>query len=215
MRRWGFLFIFVVFSVFVTQGSGAVTPLNCRFLLDGCEDTTPPPAPPPQQPPQQQPRPPNPAPGRQFNILSGVDLDGDDIKPWMHGLSLDNCQTVCAGTMACQAFTYNVDKAVCILKSGNGYRKSDPNAVSGVLATASSSTARQFKVYNGIDLDGDDIKPWLRDFSFDDCKQACATSGSCQAFTFNVSKSVCILKYGSGVSKSDPNAISGVLSSSR
>jgi hypothetical protein len=195
----GHICLLVLFILGV-RNADAQSPMNCRFLLDGCADETPQPPNPPSIPPS----------GRQFAILSGTDLDGDDIKPWMHGLSLDNCQTVCAGTGSCQAFTFNVEKGVCILKSGNGNRKSDPNAVSGILLGGAHQSVRQYTVYNGIDLDGDDIKPWLRDASLDSCKLACSGTQVCQAFTFNTSKSVCILKYGSGNRKSDPNAISGI-----
>jgi PAN domain-containing protein len=70
-------------------------------------------------------------------------------------------------------------------------------------------SSRNFTLYHGVDFDGYDIKPWLKPYDLDRCRGACSTNSSCQAFTFNVQYSTCILKSGHGPRKADPTAISG------
>jgi hypothetical protein len=67
---------------------------------------------------------------------------------------------------------------------------------------------REFHVYDGTDFEGDDIKPWLMNFTLDGCRSACIGYAGCRAFTFNKPRSVCILKTGSGRPRPNPNAIS-------
>jgi predicted aspartyl protease len=74
---------------------------------------------------------------------------------------------------------------------------------------ACSQSLREFSLYQNLDLVGDDIQPWLRNYTLEGCKRACASNSQCQAFTFNVKQSVCIQKYGYGGPNVNADAISG------
>lgn len=74
-----------------------------------------------------------------------------------------------------------------------------------------TSVAREFQSYDNVDFDGDDIKPWLMNSSFEECRTACKGVGGCQAFTFNKRRNVCILKTGTGRLKPSIEAISASL----
>jgi hypothetical protein len=71
-----------------------------------------------------------------------------------------------------------------------------------------SPAAREFYSYDNTDFDGDDIKPWLFNASFSDCRTACRDNSSCRAFTFNKRRNVCILKSGTGQPKPSIEAVS-------
>jgi S1-C subfamily serine protease len=72
-----------------------------------------------------------------------------------------------------------------------------------------AQSSREFSLYQNLDLVGDDIQPWLRNYTLEGCKRACASNSQCQAFTFNVKQSVCIQKHGYGQPNVNADAISG------
>lgn len=74
-----------------------------------------------------------------------------------------------------------------------------------------TTVTREFQSYDNIDFDGDDIKPWLMNSSFGECRTACMGIAGCQAFTFNKRRNVCILKTGTGRLKPSIEAISASL----
>jgi hypothetical protein len=68
--------------------------------------------------------------------------------------------------------------------------------------------APDFHWYENTDFDGDDIKPWLMDYSLDDCRRACSVTAACRAFTYNKRRNVCILKTGTGTVRASVEAVS-------
>ena len=80
-----------------------------------------------------------------FTLLNGFDLPNGDYRsgmndPSLRGISMGACQQQCAVEARCQAFTYNANVSVCILK--NAVRQSAPfaGAISGIKVRAPAST---------------------------------------------------------------------------
>jgi hypothetical protein len=65
-------------------------------------------------------------------------------------------------------------------------------------------------IRNNRDLDGVDIKPYIRGVDQNACAQACADNNVCQAFSFDEWNHFCILKTDVSSSRLEPREISGV-----
>jgi PAN domain-containing protein len=165
----------VVLICAVLSNPGGASSESCRFLLDGCDD----------------PQPPSP---RKFTLHHGIDFDGDDIKPWLRGYNLDGCRNTCASDARCQAFTFNRQHNVCILKSGNGMRKAHPDAISGSTTPVSMPT-RRLTLVTGVDYPGGDLdQHGQKGISLDQCSALCSNSQFCVGFSFVRSMKWCWLK---------------------
>ncbi len=192
---------------------------------------TPPPSPPAYAPPQQ---PPIFAPAAQdprdgFRIRFDTDfpeLDFDEIRD----VDQATCMSRCAGDQRCQAFTYNVGKRVCFLKSGIARTLVFRNVVSGVKrgsraeadldhagggqSAAYEAVERIRATLNDVDLEnyGDSRADYSIDWdaNFRSCKASCEADRRCRAFTFNIGKRACILKSSFRRAATFSGAISGV-----
>jgi hypothetical protein len=60
------------------------------------------------------------------------------------------------------------------------------------------------------DLDGDDIRPYLRDVTQRACISACSANPDCQGYSFDEWNNFCILKSKVSASRLEPRSISGV-----
>ena len=56
-----------------------------------------------------------------FEVFDNADMPGGDFDV-LRDTSLEQCQQICAGMPQCQAFTQNMAKNVCFLKSGQASR---------------------------------------------------------------------------------------------
>jgi len=131
----------------------------------------------------------------------GVDFSGDDLNPsdpYKYGSSLSSCAATCRATAGCRAFTFNSQRNACILKSGTGRPKSDPNAISASLSSGhqqvrpSSSSAR-IDIKYGVDYAGGDLYD-RRYISLNQCQGLCASNSQCVAFSYVETKTWCWLK---------------------
>jgi hypothetical protein len=160
---------------------------GCRFLLDCTPDKAP----------------------REFTVYSDVDFEGDDILPWLMNSTLDACKIACAANSNCQAFTYNVRKSVCIIKSSYGTPKPNTDAVSGSIRPVSIPSV-QFKVFPGVDFPGGDIdNNGELGVSLDQCNMICFNNPRCVGFSYVRSKRWCWPKRFITSRQSNADIISG------
>ena len=135
-----------------------------------------------------------------FEIFDDADMPGGDFDV-LRGTSLDQCQQICAGMPECQAFTQNIAKSVCFLKSGTGEPQRFAGAVSGrkvaedaVVASAApeGSLSQGFVVYKDTDLPGGDGSIIDQQAgSLENCQLQCLFNDQCDAFTYNHAANLC------------------------
>jgi hypothetical protein len=120
------------------------------------------------------------------------------LAPFLPDHTEATCADACWARVACKAFTFNVTKNACFLKSGYGQPKRNSNAVSGAfqnrlgtLPEVPSSSAFDIKV--GIDFLGGDLYN-RRPVSLEQCQALCVNEDRCVAFSYTESKNWCWLK---------------------
>jgi len=149
-----------------------------------------------------------------FEMLKGVDLPGGDIGT-LRNLSLRACQQRCDAEGACAAFTYNVGKRVCFLKSNEAGRPERfAGAVSGRRTGESSGqpavarTAKDgFYAYQDHDVK-DGIFSWTTTEAKDAeaCRVQCLFDDECDAFSYEASSKQCLGKRAYSASKGSLSA---------
>ena len=114
----------------------------------------------------------------------GGDLEGTGTR----GITLRQCQQLCADDRRCRIYTYNTRHSACFLKDDYIIAEAHPDAQSGLIYQASSPDALpQFPVkwqtYRERVFSG---SPYARLTIRDrySCIQECDRDGSCRAFTF-------------------------------
>jgi hypothetical protein len=127
--------------------------------------------------------------------LNGYDVYGFDLENMpVRNVSLDDCEASCTATSRCSAYTYNIARKVCFLKSGGRTVLSNSLAVTGFRAELENSfVTSPFTIMERTDIPGGDYRK-LSLAEFSDCLSACEADRSCEAFTFVKKKSVCWLK---------------------
>ncbi|MGB3279964.1 MAG: MG2 domain-containing protein, partial [Pseudorhodobacter sp.] len=79
-------------------------------------------------------------PEKRFAMSRDVDLPGGDIAS-LFDTTLEACQTACASTSACTAFTFNSRNGSCFLKAGPGAPADYAGAFSGYMLKATPGAA--------------------------------------------------------------------------
>jgi predicted aspartyl protease len=125
----------------------------------------------------------------QFRIYADADAPGFDYYQ-ADPPSLRYCQSRCAEDAKCRAFTYNTAKKVCFLK----YKASFPLKFNAGAITGRKSGAKKIIIRKNRDAPGNDYDR-LDPPSLSSCQQLCSAALECKAFTYNVTKKVCFLKY--------------------
>jgi clan AA aspartic protease (TIGR02281 family) len=125
----------------------------------------------------------------QFRIYADADAPGFDYYQ-ADPPSLRYCQSRCAEDAKCRAFTYNTAKKVCFLK----YKASFPLKFKAGAITGRKSRAKKFIIRKNRDAPGNDYDR-LDPPSLISCQSLCSAALECKAFTYNVAKKVCFLKY--------------------
>jgi len=152
--------------------------------------------------------PPDKAP-RQFTMYSAVDFEGADILPWLMNSTLEACKVACGANTACQAFTFNERRNVCIIKSSYGTPKPNADAVSGSITPVTIPSIR-FRVSPGVDFPGGDIdETGILGVSLDQCYAICARNSECAAFSYVQSKRWCWPKRFINFRQTNKDIISG------
>ena len=123
---------------------------------------------------------------RQFTMYSAVDFEGADILPWLMNSTLEACKVACGANTACQAFTFNERRNVCIIK----VQLRNPDAVSGSITPVTILSIR-FRVSPGVDFPGGDIDEIDSRRLIDQCYAICARNSECAAFSYVQSKRWC------------------------
>ena len=121
--------------------------------------------------------------------FSGLDFYGGDLEGTStRGITLRQCQQLCADDRRCRIYTYNTRHSACFLKDDYIIAEAHPDAQSGLIYQASSPDALpQFPVkwqtYRERVFSG---SPYARLTIRDrySCIQECDRDGSCRAFMF-------------------------------
>lgn len=140
----------------------------------------------------------------------GADLSSKGIR----NISLSECSERCRNTSGCAAFSYVLEKRWCWQKSRVENRSYAPGVISGVYRWEHVEPGlldRPFFEISANDLRGYDIFPkGLRNMSLDQCREACAGSRACVAYSWLIEKNWCFPKYGVGQMVPQTGTISGV-----
>lgn len=157
-----------------------------------------------------------------FEILPDTDIAGNDLAAYSNATA-EQCQASCAGNRQCAAFTHNIRKGVCFLKSASGQPAPFVGAVSGrrvsgqtagappVFAERTKSTPL-YDIYDGYDLAGGDLKGGGFGVDEQRCSDICTFDPACKAFTLNksVANGTCITKGSISRPTKFRDAISGI-----
>jgi len=164
----------------------------------------PPPAPPPAQPGPQSEEP-----------MANVDFFGMDLTQTGHrGITLQACDAICRANPACAAWSYVVATQWCWPKSGVQNISFASGTISQVVDWTRINVAifdRPFLEATGVDVVGYDIFPrGMPNTSLAACRDACAYSSTCRAFTWVAKKNWCFPKYGADQFRDQLGVVSGV-----
>ena len=127
---------------------------------------------------------------QQFEFFQGSDLPGGDYDV-VRNVTAQACASACNKASQCRAFTYNIAKSVCFLKSQSSRPKAFAGALSGL--KGAQQAGPNFEIFADTELPGGDLAAY-RDASAEQCQAACAQNAQFQSFTQNVANSVCFLK---------------------
>ncbi len=104
------------------------------------------------------------------------------------------CQSRCSADSQCKAFTYNRIKRVCFLKYNAGF----PLRPHGEAITGRKIRGNRFSIRRNKDAPGHDYDR-LAPPTLSDCESRCGAEPECRAFSYNVPKKVCFLKYSDNI----------------
>ncbi|KAE8880091.1 hypothetical protein PF005_g26035 [Phytophthora fragariae] len=141
-------------------------------------------------------------------LEQNVDYSGADAGS-AYSASASGCCNICASKSGCGAFTWtNYNGGTCWLKGSKGTPKSNPGAISGVVQASAPTCATQQNVdYSGADVGS------AASASANGCCSICSSKSGCGAYTWtNYNGGTCWLKAGKGTAKSNPGAVSGIVS---
>jgi S1-C subfamily serine protease len=108
--------------------------------------------------------------------------------------SLSYCQSRCSADSQCKAFTYNRIKRVCFLKYNAGF----PLRPHGEAITGRKIRGNRFSIRRNKDAPGHDYER-LDPPTLSGCESRCGAEPECRAFSYNVPKKVCFLKYSDNI----------------
>jgi hypothetical protein len=153
----------------------------------------------------------------EFQEYKNFDFDGFDIAWHKQVFNVADCARICQRTDGCVAFTWNIEKSVCIAKSGVGPAVPRFDAVSGVRADSglSPTVDRNTRMKRLANVDYTNPANAAADYdrfpaaSVEICEQACLGEAQCRYYTYNISKRICLLKESFTKKINNSNAISG------
>jgi hypothetical protein len=141
----------------------------------------------------------------QFTIHLEEDAPGYDYER-LDPPSLDYCQSRCREDPNCKGFTFNRVKHVCFLK----HKVSLPLRSHGEATTGRKTRGNRFTIRRNKDAPGHDYER-LDPPTLGECESLCGEDPQCRAFSYNVTKKVCFLKYSGDIALiPHADAITGV-----
>ncbi len=151
----------------------------------------------------------------QMEMMSDIDFFGMDIYPAGHrDVTIESCDALCRANPNCAAWSYVVETRWCWPKSAVENFSYAPGTISRVVKLEAVDPAifeRPFVEVTGKDVVGYDIFPkGLRDTSLEECRDACALSSSCRAFTWVSKRNWCFPKYGVSQLRDQLGVVSGI-----
>lgn len=175
--------------------------------LEVVKDSAAPEAPPPQA----QPSPPYIHPDARMVRLDGHDVLGFDLAGMpIRNVSRDDCEAACENQPACLAYTYNLPKHACFLKSGGARVLENVTAAAGYRPELQGRLfVSPLTIVEKTDFPGNDMGK-IATPDFDTCLSACEREPRCAAFTFVKRQSVCWIKSAAGTPVENRRAVSGV-----
>lgn len=165
-------------------------------------------------PPPTDAAPPPPSPPTQ-SVYSDIDFFGMDLSSsGVRNVSLEECAAICQRSSDCAAYSYVRATRWCWPKSGVDNVSFAAGTVSGIKDFSRVNMAvlqRPFVEITGADFPGFDLLPHgLKNTSLDQCRQACAATLQCRAFSWVAKKNWCFPKYGYGQVVDRLGTISGI-----
>lgn len=156
---------------------------------------------------------------KEFLLRQGVDFPGAEAEiERIAGISHFQCQEVCRGDSACQAYSYDISRSLCVTKTHVPAQVARPDVLSGHVpgmalpapVAARPPAAADFVEEHGYDYPGAaaDLR-FVRDIDYADCQELCRRDTRCRAYTYNVEKAACFTKSGVINRIPFPGAISG------
>lgn len=147
--------------------------------------------------------------------MANLDFFGMDLSSTGHrGVSLQACDAICRANPLCAAWSYVIATQWCWPKSGVQNISFATGTISQVVDWSRVNPGildRPFLEVTGKDVVGYDIFPrGLPDTTLEECRNACALTSTCRAFSWVAKKNWCFPKYGADQFKDQLGVISGV-----
>lgn len=138
-----------------------------------------------------------------FQVFENADIDGGDLSI-LKNATAQQCQAACASLSQCAAYTHNISKGVCFLKSTGGEPTDFVGAVSGrklpgetkqAGVAPKGKRAAGFVMFTNTDLPGGDGSILRQSVpSMEECQLECLFTDNCHAFAYNHAKRACFGK---------------------
>lgn len=153
-------------------------------------------------------------PASGFVEVEGMDFPGAAADLYFRrGIPYAACQEICRADSRCRAYTYNVVRSACFIKSYIADEVPYPGAISGYVPGTQrppgADSRGDFDQSPNTDFPGGDIDQAVG-VTYDQCLNLCRLNSNCRAYTYNVGKMACFIKSGVGYSKPFEGAVSGV-----
>jgi PAN domain len=146
-----------------------------------------------------------------FKIAKDRDIYGFDLSGPLKSSSANSCQSSCARTSNCKAFTFNEAKLTCYLKSNGGDVFWYKNVTSGYLSDIESNLSfRRIVIVNSTALEGLTYED-LRGVELEQCARRCHENVRCTGFEYQRKPmQVCSLKEGKLRKRKKPRQTAGI-----
>jgi hypothetical protein len=137
--------------------------------------------------------PPSRTDGDGWRTLTQTDFYGYDIRAGLITQDAKTCEAQCRVNGECKAYTFNIEKRACFIKSQIGLAYRNPAAVSGHRERRVFPTS-YFVLMEGIDFPGGDYGRHP-DVTLEKCDELCGWAGPyCQGYTYVKFNKTCWLK---------------------
>jgi hypothetical protein len=144
-----------------------------------------------------------------FGSHSGLDILGCDLGEVQQDASIDECAAKCKVTPECKAFTYQLSKKSCYLKTCAVWAVSNDDFISGLNWIADAAVTRlNFSVKYGFDIRGSDYDT-VQSPALVDCVRSCRDESECKAFSYVPKNKQCWLKTGVAAPTKAVGVVSG------